>query len=88
IERKTKCMFNIDKKAKWEFQDPPLIIDGGKIEIDRLNRKRARLIINGHGSVDSNIKHYYKLMYQDSKGNNKWEHDPIIGTGTIPPPDP
>ncbi|MCF6221093.1 MAG: hypothetical protein L3J65_08275 [Robiginitomaculum sp.] len=88
FDRKTKFIFNIDKKSKWEFQDPPLVIDGGKVEIKRLSKKRARLIINGHGSVDSKIKHYYKLMYQDNKGNNKWEHDPVIGTGTIPPPDP
>lgn len=88
FDRKTRLIFSIDRNSKWDFQDPPLVIDGGTVIIKRLGKKRARLIINGHGSEASGIEHYYKLMYQDKNGNNKWEHDPIIKGGGTPPPDP
>lgn len=87
-DRKTELIFRIHTNSKWCFQDPPFEVrsrDFTKNERHCTNKKEARLYINGHGSHDDTIKHYYKILYQNETGGEKWEHDPIISSGSVPP---
>ncbi len=92
-DRKTVFRFKIindDDDTKWEFRDPPFTVNDmsavTRCKRNKKNKRKAVLVVKGHGSHSDTQELKYTLHYQE-KGNpkNTFDHDPVIRNGTIPP---